>query len=826
MQGLFADLRYALRLLLKKKGFTAVAVLTLALGIGANAAIFTVVNAVVLQPLPYRDAGRLVRIWDSFPTIGFPKANSNAFEFVRLREGSQVLEQVATYGSGTATLTGDGTPERIVTGHFSSNLLDVLGARPILGRGFRPEEEDKSRADVVILGHDFWQRRFGGDATVVGRSITLDGRPCTVIGVMPAGFRTPLDLKSAARAELWRPLGLEPSAPLLAGAWQAHWLHVVGTLRPGRTVADAQADATRVVAAMRRDYPEFYPKGMVFNVLAAPMAEDVVGNVRSALLLLLAAVGLVLLIACSNVANLLLARAQGRQKELAIRAAVGASRGQVIRQLMVESVVLALAGGTAGLAVAWAGLRGLLALAPASLPRAESIGIGGAVLWFTLGVSLATGLIFGLIPALHGTRANLQGRLKERTATAQAGGKWLRSGLVVAEVTLAVVVLVGAGLLVRSFWELQRLDPGFRTEGLLTMQLSPADRSYAKGPEVISYYRRVMDKASALPGVAAVTVAGPLPIGGGSNDGGMQIEGRVHDWARGNFSADYRVVAPNYFQVMGVRLLRGRLLGPADDEGAPLAVIVNQTLARRHFPNEDPIGRRVRLLDNVPDKATSPYMTIVGVVDDAKNRGLTNEVHQEMYLPLGQHATATPGVQRQMSLVLQSAGSGDPAQLAGEAMKAAWSVDPSVPITKVLTMAEVVDLTVAQPKFNAVLLGLFAVLALLLGAVGIYGLLSHSVAQRVNEIGIRLALGAPPRTVLRGVMAEGMTLAGIGVAAGVGVAMAGARMMASMLFAVTPADPLTFAAAPLLLAAVAAIACLVPALRATRVDPMTALRSE
>jgi predicted permease len=821
MQGLIADLRYALRLLVTKKGFSAVAILTLALGVGANAAIFTVVDAVVLRPLPYVAADRLVRIWDSFPGIGFPKANSNAFEFVRLREGSRALEQVAAYGGGTATLTGDGTPERIVTGHLSSNLLDVLGARPALGRAFRAEEEDKSRADVVILSHQFWRRRFAADPAVVGRSLTLDGRVSTIVGVMPADFRTPLDLKSSARAEVFRPLGLEPSAPLLSGAWQAHWLHVIGTRQGGRTVADVQADAARIVASMRQEHPELYPKGMVFNVLAASLSEDVAGNVRAALLLLLAAVGLVLLIACANVANLLLACAQGRQKELAVRAAVGASRFQIVRQLLVESVVLAIAGGAAGLGVAWAGLRGLLAIAPASLPRAEAIGIGGPVLWFTAGVSLATGVLFGLVPAVHGTRVNLQGRLKERNASARSGGRMVRSVLVVAEVTLAVIVLVGAGLLARSFWQLQHLDPGFRTGGLLTMQLSPSPQSVPKVEDVAGFYRRVWDRAATLPAVKAATLVGPLPIGGGSNDGGMQIEGRVQDWARGNFSTDYRVVAQNYFQVMGVRLVRGRLFADSDREDAPLVVVVNQTLARRHFPGEDPIGRRVRLLDDLPDKATTPYMTIVGVVDDAKNRGLTTEVHQEMYLPLGQKAT--PAVQHQMALVLSLAGDGDPAQLAGTAMKAVWDIDASVPITKVMTMSDVVAATVAQPRFNAVLLGLFAVLALLLGAVGIYGLMSHSVAQRVNEIGIRLALGATPGLVLRGVMAEGMTLAGIGVGVGLVAAFAGARLVSTLLFNVAPTDPLTFAAAPGILAAVACLACLVPARRATRVDPITAL---
>ena len=824
MNGLFSDLRYALRLLLKKPGFTTVAVLTLALGIGANAAIFTVVNAVVLQPLPYASADRLVRAWDSFPTIGFPKANSSPFEFVRLRQGARTLEQVAAYGSDTATITGNGAPERIVTGRFSSNLLGLLGARPMIGRGFRAEEDEKSQSDVVVLSHRFWQRRFSSDAGVVGRTITLDGRTCTVVGVMPADFRTPLDLKSAARAELWQPLGLQSSAPLMSGAWQAHWLHVIGRLRDGRTLVDVQADADRVVAAMMKDHPELYPKGIVFKVLTAPMTEDIVGNVKSALLLLLAAVGLVLLIACANVANLLLARAQGRQKELAIRAAVGAGRGQLVRQMLVESLVLALAGGAAGLGVAWAGLHGLLAMAPASLPRAESIGISGGVLAFTVLVALATGLVFGLIPALHAGRANLQGRLKDRTVTGQAGGRLLRNGLVVAETALAVVVLVGAGLLVRSLWQLQNVNPGLRTDGLLTMQLSPSEKAYDTGQALVSFYGRVQEKAAALPGVEGVTLVGPLPIGGGSNDGGMQIEGRVQDWARGNFSADYRVVASNYFHVMGVRLVRGRAFTDADGEEAPLVVVVNETLARRHFANEDPIGRRVRLLNGPPDKASSPYMTIVGVVDDAKNRGLTTPVHQEMYLPVRQHAKSAPGLQHQVALVVRTAE--DPALLAATATKAVWSVDPSVPVTKTQTMEDVVDATMAQPKFNATLLGLFAVLALLLGAVGIYGLMAHSVEQRVSEIGIRLALGATPATVLRAVLREGLTLAAVGLGTGLAAAFAGGRLMASLLFDVKPADPLTFAATPVLLVAVALVACLVPALRATRVDPMTALRAE
>jgi putative ABC transport system permease protein len=679
------------------------------------------------------------------------------------------------------------------------------------------------RNNVVILSHDFWQRRFGGDPRAVGQSLTLNNASLTIIGVLPAGFRSPIELQSNGRVELWGCYGFNLS-DLDRGRRP---LNTVGRLRDGVTIQRAEAEIKTIIGRVARENPKFYPEEGKFSAHLMPLHRLIVGDAQTGLLVLLAAVGAVLLIACANVANLLLARSETRASEIAVRTALGATRGRVVRQLLSESALFAVIGGGAGILLARWGLAAIIAISPGDIPRMDEVGLDWLVLLFTALVSLVTGLLFGLAPALQATRSDLHVMLKEggRMGVGQLRRGWLRKGLVVAETAMALLLLIGAGLLMRSLWQLQHVETGFNPERLLTLRLLPPASSYQNNQQRMELYERLTAGISALPGAQSVAVANDVPLGSGG-DGMMQIEGSPFVLDVFKLHTDFRRINPAYFATIGQRLISGRSFADSDQEGAPNVAIINETLARRHWPNENPLGRRLRLLDAPPDQATTQYMTVVGVVADAKNRGLSVEPGQEIYVPLRQQVASGGGLRPSISCVLLIRTAGDPSNLINAVRQKVWAVDRNIPITDVRTAEQIIGTAVAQPRFNALLLALFAFIALCLGAVGIYGVISYAVTQRTHEIGVRLALGAQQRDVLRMVVRQGMTLAMTGVALGLLSALALTRWMEGLLFGVRPADPLTFTLIAVALLLVALVACYIPARRATKVDPMVALRCE
>jgi putative ABC transport system permease protein len=818
---LWQDLRYGARMLIKQPGFALIVIVTLSLGIGANTSIFSVVNAVLLRPLPYDSAERLVSVYDSFPD--FPRDGLSELEYISLRNESKSFAQLGVSNGAAFTLTGAGEPERVQGGVASANYFDLLGARMAAGRGFLPEEESAGRSNVVILSHDFWQRRFGGDPNAVGQSLTLNGSEFTIIGVLPAGFKSPLELQFNSRVEIWRGYGFNLSNPNRG----SHGLNAVGRLRDGVTLQQVEAETKTIIGRVVRENAKFYPEEGKFGVHLAPLHKQIVGDAQTGLLVLLAAVGAVLLIACANVANLLLARSEVRASEIAVRTALGATRGRVVRQLLSESMLLSVIGGGAGILLARWGLAAIIALSPGNIPRLEEVGLDRRVLLFTTIVSLVTGILFGLAPALQATRSDLHAMLKEggRAGGAQLRRGWLRKGLVVTETAMALLLLVGAGLLLRSLWHLQSVQTGFNPDRLLTLRLSPPASSYQNDQQAMGLYDRVTASLSALPGAQSVAVASSVPLGGNS-DTVMQIEGRPFDADVAKLNTDFRRISPAYFGAIGQRLVSGRPFTDADHEGALKVAIINETLARRQWPNEDPLGKRLRLLDAPPDQATTQYMTVVGVAADAKNRGLSVGPRQEVYVPLRQQSVSLVGLRPSISLALIISTTGDPAQLINTVRQKVWAIDRNIPITQVRTIEQIIEGAFVQPRFNALLLAIFAFIALCLGAVGIYGVISYTVARRTHEIGIRLALGAQQRDVLRMIISQGMKLSLTGVAIGLLAALALTRWMETLLFGVRPTDPLTFAAIALALIVVALLACWIPARRAMKVDPLVALRCD
>ncbi len=813
METLWQDLRYGFRMLARNPGFTAVAVLTLALGIGANTAIFSVVNAVLLRPLPYEEPERLVMVWNELTKEGLPQLWFSEPELIDYRQRQQSFEGMAAFSGGGGNLTGRGEPLRVTAANVSANFFPLLRVDAFLGRTFTPEEDTPGNDRVIVLEHGFWQRRFGGDPAIIGETVSLSDNPYTVIGVMPSGFTFP-----DGTVDLWTPLAIDTADPNGRGS---HYLRVLARLKSGVTFEQASADMHNIAKQMEQDYPDYYRPDRAWNTYLIPLHESEVGEVRPALLVLLGAVGFVLLIACTNVANLLLARAAVREKEVAIRAALGAGRLRIVRQLLTESVLLALLGGSGGLLLAMWGTDGLVLLSPAGLPRLNEIAVNEWVLGFTLLVSVIAGVLFGLVPALHASRPDLHNTLKEGgRSAAGAGHHRLRGLLVVSEVALSLVLLIGAGLMIKSFYRLLQVNPGYRTENVLTFRLALPSARYAENHQVVGFYERLLEKISALADVRTAGAVSHLPLGGAYSSGSVFVEelppSSPH-FPFGYFESDRRYTTPGYFRAMGMNLLKGRLLEESDHAEAPLVTVVDESFARRAWPAEpNPIGKRVAV-NQTPD-GEPLWRTVVGVVRHVKNYGLDTEGREQIYFPHAQFPIST------MFVTVRTGG--DPVVAQAAVRNQVAALDPSLPLFNVATMEERLAESVAQPRFNVLLLGIFAAVALVLAAIGIYGVISYSVSQRTHEIGIRMALGAQPRDIFRLVVGQGMVLTLIGVGVGLAASFALTRFLESLLFGVSATDPVTFAGVALLLAAVALLACYVPARRATRVDPLVALRYE
>ncbi|HJQ25194.1 MAG TPA: ABC transporter permease [Blastocatellia bacterium] len=818
MQTILQDLRYGARVLMKKPGFTFIAVLTLALGIGANTAIFSVVNALLFRSLPYKNPERLVMIWETNHELPIPDPDRfpvSVAAFDDWRKQAESFEAVSIFDSQRFAFTGAGAPERVAGITTSAGFFDALGVSPILGRTYTEEEDRPGANKVAVLSYALWQKRFGGDMEICGKTMQLDGDSYTIIGVMPQGMQFPraADLNAffqlPPQTELWTPMQLTAEQLTNRGS---HSRAVIARLKPGVSFAKAQAELDAIASRNQQQYPN--AKGWGAHLM--PMQEQLVGGMRPALLILLGAVGLVLLIACANVANLLLARAAARQKEMAVRMAMGASRWRLVRQLLTESLLLALIGGGLGVLLAVWGVDLLLAISPASIPRKNEITVDVAALGFTFAVALMTGVLFGLAPAFQVSRVNLNDVLKEGARGSTGGRTPLRSLLVVAEVALSLVLLTGAGLLVRSFARLTGTDPGFDPHNVAAMNLSISSSHYEWDPKQRRFFKQVLERMRTIPGALSVGAVSELPLSGSEETDSFNIEGRpAPKTSSDDPLADFRFIDEGYFKTLAIPLITGRAFTEYDNDTAPPVVVINESLARRYFNGEDPVGKRVKF-GSAED--SDPWATIVGVVRDIKHSGLDAEARPQLYFPYQQMLWG------HLVIVVRSA---TDAQNLFDAMReAVWAVDKDQPITSLRTMESYLSDSVSQQRFNAVLLAGFALLALVLASVGIYGVMSYSVTQRTHELGIRMALGAKHGDVFRLVVIEGMRLALSGVALGLVGAFAATRLMSSLLFAVSATDPLTFAAISLILTGVALGACLVPARRATRVDPMVALRYE
>ncbi|MDQ3803685.1 MAG: ABC transporter permease [Acidobacteriota bacterium] len=809
LETLWQDLRYAARTLRTRPGFAAVAVLTLALGIGANTAIFSVVNAVLLRPLPYEDPERIVRIGGTNQRRGAALGSFSPQDFFDWRERANVFEALAAYDGWSPSLTGAGEPERVEAARVSPGFFGVLKVSPALGRDFLPAEEQRGNHLSVILSHPFWQRRFGGDPRVIGRSLTLNGHGYTVVGIMPAGFAGPkFTGGDFEQAELWAPF-----APDLS-QWTRDGRSVdaaIARLKPGVSLAQAQAELDAIAAQLQRQYPD---TNAGIGAAAASLHEQAVGAIRPALLTFLVAVGLVLLIACANVANLLLARAAARQKEIAVRMALGAGRARIVRQLLTESVLLAGLGGAAGLLLALWATSLLVALGSDAIPRPDEIAVDARVLGFTLGVSLLTGIAFGLAPALAASRPDLNETLKEggRSQTFGRGRKRVRGVLVVSEVALSLLLLIGAGLLVKSFVRLRRVDPGFDPRHVLTMNAFLPGARYPEEWQHAAFFEKVLERVRALPGVESASVVSNLPVSGNYDRISLYVEGQTPAAREDIPDAERYMVDAEYFKTMRIPLLGGRPFNDRDTAEAPPVVIVNESVARRFWPGESAVGKRVRT------DPSRPWLTVVGVVGEVRHYSLEAAPNMQLYLP---HRQVPSQV---MTFAVRSAG--DPGAQAAAVRGQVWAVDKDQPVYDVRTMGQLLSESLAQRRFTMLLVGVFAGVALLLAAVGLYGVMNYAVAQRTHEIGIRMALGAQRGDVLRIMLGQGMALTLGGVGLGLVAAAGLTRVLESLLYGVSALDPAVFAGVTFILIAVAFLACCIPARKATRVDPIVALRYE
>jgi putative ABC transport system permease protein len=816
MDALLADVRFALRQFSKRPLFTLVVVVTLALGIGGNAAIFTVADQVLLQPLPYAEPERLVRVYTQFPGLNFDKFWMSPPELLELAEWNRSFTAVGAWRAGSTNVSGGDSPLRVSGAIASAGLFDVLGVPAARGRWYTAEEDVANADPVVVLGWDLWQRAFAGDPDLVGDTVLVDGVERTVVGIAPPGF----DLADAG-IEVWGPLRLDPADP---GGRGSHYLDVVARLAPGVTMGAARDEVSALLERWAETFPDtHHPDPETHAMVLHPLQGDLVGNARTPLMLLLGTVGFVLLIACANVANLMLARAEGRKREIAVRSSLGAERWRLVRQFLTESVVLAAAGAVLGLGLAWAGLEAVLATNPNAVPRAAEVGLDGRALLFTAAVAVATGLLFGLAPALRARAGNLFVALKEGgRSTGGVSTRALRRGLVVAEVALATMLVLGAGLLLRSFASLQSVDPGFEPGGALSFQVSLPAEQYPEAAGVRAFYDRLLAATRALPGVEAAAAVSGLPPVRDINANDTEFEGvEVGDDLPANVDY-YQIVTDGYFRAMRVPLVAGRGFRATDTAESPPVVVVNQALAERFYPGQDPLGKRIRRGWFGDEE---PWYTVVGVAADVKQAGLDEPAGTELYF-LHPQWDNVEGLNPPRTLYVIVRTAGDPLALAPGVRDAVRRLDPALPIAELAPLERVVADSLTRSRFLTLLVTLFAGIALLLAAVGTYGVLAYAVEERRHEVGVRMALGATARDVLRMVVGQGMRPVIAGLVLGLAGALVVGRFLESQLYAVAPTDPATYAAVPVVLVAVALVACLLPGRSATRVDPAVALRQE
>ena len=807
------DLRFAARSLRRRAGFTAVAALTLALGIGASTALFGVVKQVLLTPLPYGQPEGIAVVWSAWK--GFDQTWLSYDEWEGWRARIPAFADIGLFSEGSATFDGD-QPERVRTASVQANVFSIFRVAPALGRGFTAEEDAPGGPRVVVLGHGLWQRRFGGDPSVVGREIQLSGQPATVVGVMPAGFRLPLDFGADGPTEAWFPLATDAAAegavpgPAFPSTGASHGFHAVARLAPGATSATANAQLRALVAELET---QGYMAGVGFRAYTVPVEEQITGRVRPVLLVLFGAVALVMLIACANVAGLLLVRGETRRRELAVRVSLGAGTTRLVRLLFAESLVLAGVGGALGVLLAAVGVRAVRAAAPAGLPRVSETGMDWTVLLFALGAALLAAVLAGVLPALQATQLSPAGELKEGGRSASTGRRRLRwrQALVVGEIGLAVVLVAGAGLMIRSVRNLLAIDAGFRADGVLTMRLSTPSALYPDSGRVVAFWDALQRRVATLPGVEAVGAVRLLPLASEMGDWGMRVEGYTPPPNQGT-PGDWQVVTPGYFEAMRVPVRAGRALDDRDGMRAPLALVINRAFADAYLPGREPLAARV-WIGNAADSL--PY-TVVGVADDVHHNSLTGAVKPQFYATLAQFSRSPGSTRRSMSLVVRT--SGDPAALTSSVRSMVRAIDPRLPVSEVRTMRDVVDAAIAGPRFAMQLLGLFGVLALVLSAIGVFGIVSQVVASRTAEFGIRAALGATPRELVTMGLRAGLTQAVAGLVVGAAAALLLVHTLGSLLHGVEPTDPLTFVVVLLVTGTVAVAASVGPALRAGRID--------
>ena len=815
MDTFIRDLRHGFARLVRDRSVAAVTIVTLALGIGANTAVFSLVKATLLGPLPYGDADQLIAIW------GPDRAEATHLslqEVVNYARESQSFVDVAGYQEYDASFTGGQEPELVRAGSATPNLFEVTRTPARIGRTFTPADTAGGSSDVIVINHGLWQRRFGGDPSIVGRAVQVNGRARTIIGVMPASFKLPNDYASLRPTEAWAP---ELVNPANLGAWGSRSYSGLARLKDGVSAVQASTELPVIAERwVKAGYVRSRPDGSLGTLArrAIPAQEFITGGMRTMLLILFGSVGLVLLIACANVANLQLACADVRRREVAMRAALGAERGHIIRQLLTESILLAFAGGAAGVAAAWAGLQIVIALRPANLPRIDETSLDGTVLAFTALLAIATGVLFGLLPALQLSQPDVTGMLKDsgRSATAGRSRQLARRALVVLQLASSVVLALAAGLLIRSLIELNRIDLGFTTSNVLTAQLQVPSATYPQQADVVRFHREVVDRVAQIPGVRAAGSARVLPLARDIGDWSIKIEGRPYV-VEENPNGDFQAVTPGYFQAMELKLIRGRFLTGADRERTMPVVVINETMAARYWPGEDAIGRKFHM--GTDDK---PWLTIVGIVGDVHHNDVVESGRAEMYIAHAQLPEHIGGAPRGMTLVVKT--EANPLAVAGSVREAVRAIDRNLPVSDIRTMDDVAALALAQPRFVTFLLAIFATIALTLAAIGIYGTIALVVSERTQEMGIRLALGADRPAILKLVLGQGLVLIAIGLTAGLAASVVLTRALTGLIYGIAALDPITFISVPLVLCAIGLLACFIPARRAASVDPITALR--